>query len=511
MLNAMETPNSFSQSEEQFYTMMNFLAGEESKHLDLSGLEEFLFQGGRRLCQHLLRDHLAQRGVGDVGACIIGSDGVKRTHKRVLTRTILTLFGPIDIRRLGYSHSSVSSLFPLDAILNLPPIKISYTLQKHFVLEVIESSFQKSYERIKRWTDITITSRQAQSIILNAAEDFQDFYEIRVRKKTEHSSDLPLLILTSDGKGVFVKIDDLRPATQQRARRKTRSKMDDISQAGHTYSKRIATVASVYEIGRYIRQPADIAAHFFTPHPPVSTPSSRPTPSAKRVWAGLKEPGKTVIEAIFREALLRDVHRQKEWGVLVDGDLNQITHFQRVSETLQIPLTIVCDMIHVLRYLWKAGNAFHSNEKDATQWVYERLQHLLNGNARRVATGMRRWATRRHIEKSLRKPIDDCARYLVNHAPYLHYDEYLKKGYPIATGVIEGTCRYLVKDRMEITGARWGLKGAEAVLKLRAIQTSGDFQEYWNFHEKKQFERNHQILYKHPSILQPKKVPDVPS
>ena len=140
----METPNSFSQSEEQFYTMMNFLAGEESKHLDLSGLEEFLVQGSRSLCRQLLRDHLAQRGLGDVGACVIGSDGVKRPHKRVLTRTIITLFGPIKIPRLGYSQSLVSSLFPLDAILNLPPIKISYALQKHFVLEVIESSFQKS-------------------------------------------------------------------------------------------------------------------------------------------------------------------------------------------------------------------------------------------------------------------------------------------------------------------------------------------------------------------------------
>jgi hypothetical protein len=85
------------------------------------------------------------------------------------------------------------------------------------------------------------------------------------------------------------------------------------------------------------------------------------------------------------------------------------------------------------------------------------------------------------------------------------YHLYLEKGYPIATGVIEGTCRYLVKDRMEITGARWGLQGAEALLQLRAIECSGDFDEYWKFYEQKQYEKNYQCLYKNPDVLRPKK------
>ena len=63
--------------------------------------------------------------------------------------------------------------------------------------------------------------------------------------------------------------------------------------------------------------------------------------------------------------------------------------------------------------------------------------------------------------------MDDCANYLLNYAPYLHYDKALAEGVPIASGVIEGTCRHLVEDGMNITGARWGLAGAEAVLRLR--------------------------------------------
>ncbi|HSH58395.1 MAG TPA: ISKra4 family transposase, partial [Acidimicrobiales bacterium] len=65
----------------------------------------------------------------------------------------------------------------------------------------------------------------------------------------------------------------------------------------------------------------------------------------------------------------------------------------------------------------------------------------------------------------------------------------------IATGVIEGTCRYLVADRMDITGARWSVKGAEAVLKLRAVRSNGDFDEYWQFHLDQERQRVHESRY----------------
>ncbi len=94
-----------------------------------------------------------------------------------------------------------------------------------------------------------------------------------------------------------------------------------------------------------------------------------------------------------------------------------------------------------------------------------------------------------------REPIDQCTTYLANHVPYLNYPDYLAKGYPIATGVIEGACRYLVKDRMDLTGARWGLEGGEAVLKLRALVINGDFDAYWTFHETQEYQRNHQATF----------------
>ncbi|MCW2881612.1 MAG: hypothetical protein JWQ95_5712 [Sphaerisporangium sp.] len=71
----------------------------------------------------------------------------------------------------------------------------------------------------------------------------------------------------------------------------------------------------------------------------------------------------------------------------------------------------------------------------------------------------------------------------------------LAAGWPIATGVIEGACRRLIGDRLDITGARWGLPGAEAILKLRAMIANGDFDTYWRFHLAQDRRRVHQTRY----------------
>ncbi len=97
--------------------------------------------------------------------------------------------------------------------------------------------------------------------------------------------------------------------------------------------------------------------------------------------------------------------------------------------------------------------------------------------------------------------VDKCADYLLKYRNYLRYDQYLQQGYPIATGVIEGTCRHLVNDRMDITGARWRLDRAEAVLRIRALRASGDFDEYWQFHKLQEFKRNHVSKFQNPEIL----------
>jgi len=158
---------------------------------------------------------------------------------------------------------------------------------------------------------------------------------------------------------------------------------------------------------------------------------------------------------------------------------------------------IVVDIIHVIEYLWRAGRVFYPESGlELELWVQKRILEVLRGKSGLVAGGMRRSATWHKLDEETRKPVDACARYLLNNKKYLQYSQALSQGAPIATGVIEGACRHLVRDRMDVTGARWSLLGAEAVLKLRALRSSNDFDEYWKYHEQCHYERVHKSRYK---------------
>jgi len=167
-------------------------------------------------------------------------------------------------------------------------------------------------------------------------------------------------------------------------------------------------------------------------------------------------------------------------------------HIEQAAKAHGVSVVMILDIIHVLEYLWKAAKVrFAPDDPQGASWVAEQIERLLHGQVRSMVRSLRRWATVQGLNPKQREPIDQCATYLANHVSYLNYPVYLAKGYPIATGVIEGACRYLVKDRMAITGARWGLEGGEAVLKLRALVINSDFDAYWTFHETQAYQRNH--------------------
>jgi len=182
--------------------------------------------------------------------------------------------------------------------------------------------------------------------------------------------------------------------------------------------------------------------------------------------------------------------------IAVDGAEHQMALIRRLVKRHGVTVTIVLDLVHVLEYLWEASHCFFKVGSDAAEeWVSAKALEVLRGNAGQVAGGMRRKATKLKLEKRKRKNVDKCADYLLKYKSYLHYDKYLAAGFPIASGVIEGACRYLVKDRMDLTGARWGITNAEAVLKLRALRSSGDMEDYWDFHRAEEFKRHHRSRF----------------
>ncbi len=468
-------------------------------------METFLGTEGRELIRTLLEDHIRFRGIGDIGQVVVGADGITRAYRQVRSRALITVFGRVEIQRLGYSSPGTDSIFPLDAALNLPTTMYSYGLRKMVAYEIARGSFHDAIESTQRQTGLKIARRQAENIVLESAQDFDAFYSKNtVPEAVPATGKSPLLVITTDGKGIVVRREDLREATRRKAESGSNKKLKKrLSKGEKLNRKRMATVASVYEIGRHVRTADSIIGDLKSEKRDTKREKMpRPRPLNKRVWASLAKSQEAVIGEIFNEALQRDPEKLKEWICLVDGDPKQLRHIRKYIKRYDLKIAIVLDIIHVIEYLWRAARVFYSEtDPTAEAWVCVRLLNVLNGKSSDVAAGVRRSATLQKVKQNDRKPVDKCANYLLKNVAYLKYDVCLKRGWPIASGVIEGACRHLIKDRMDVTGARWSLDGAEAVLKMRSLKSSSHFDEYWSFHEKQEFTRNHHIRYKNPDVL----------
>lgn len=199
-----------------------------------------------------------------------------------------------------------------------------------------------------------------------------------------------------------------------------------------------------------------------------------------------------VIAQVFDHAEARDPTHTRTWVVLVDGAQHQLDLIRAEAARRKVTIHIVIDFIHVIEKIWACAWDLHKPADPAAEdWVATHALALLAGHTGQVATALDAQAA--PLPAHRRQQVDAAIRYLTGHAAFLRYDRALKAGWPIATGVIEGAVRHIVADRLDIGGARWGLAGAEAVLKLRAIVANGSFGEYWCFHLAHEHHRVHHV------------------
>jgi hypothetical protein len=256
----------------------------------------------------------------------------------------------------------------------------------------------------------------------------------------------------------------------------------------------MAVVTALYDAAPAVRDPADIL-----PATAVERAGRRPGPKAvnREVDASLADSTAPMTKRLFDRAQQRDPAHQRRWIVLVDGDNHQIDRIRSEAHAHGVDVDIIVDFIHILEYLWKAAEDLHPTQPGRADFVARTARDLLEHHPARVIADL----NIHHdtlTQAGTRAPgLKRCIDYLTAKQPYLIYRIALTMGWPIATGVIEGTCRYLVKDRMAITGARWSLPGAEAVLLLRAVIMNGDFEAYWQFHLQQEHQRTHTSRYQH--------------
>jgi hypothetical protein len=499
----------FAGAREQFAETEDWLAG-EAAGLQHAELEEQLEVRGRELIRRLFQGHLDLLAAReDRRDDVAGEDGVTRTRaERGRARPLMTKFGQVSVSRIAYRSPGRSNVHPLDAALNLPEEKHSHGLRRLAAVEAARGSMEAAGAAITRAAGVTIGKRQVEGLALRAAADVEPFCASRAPGP---APDDHALVLTFDGKGIVMRPDALRPATAKAAAAAEGRLATRLSPGEKHGRKRMAELACVYDAAPVPRTPGDIISTPAQKRKKKKAQAAKPKgkgkprePQARRKWltASVTDDISAVIAAAFGEAERRDPQHKREWAVLIDGNNTQIEAVTAAAAARGVTVTITIDFIHVLEYCWKAAwSFFDKGEPAAEEWVAAQARKILHGKSAQVATGIRRRATTYGYSRTERAGADECARYLDNKKDYLGYPTALKKGRPIATGIIEGACRHIVKDRMDITGARWGLEGAEAILKLRALAASGDFDAYWHYHLRREHERIHHAKYRDSHIL----------
>ncbi len=401
-----------SHARQQFSSLEAWLSAPSTLQLPLHQIERQQQTKGREVQRLLLQAHLQRRGHGEVGPALCvqqGNDEVLYTHRRLSTRSLKTVFGPIEIVRMGYSHLGANSIYPLDEALALPARVCSYELQRRLVQAAVQGTFQESIDGIVDLTGLSVSKRSLEELLVDAARDFDVFYRERVPAPAAGS----ILVAAVDGKGVpMVKPDGARPTVR-------------LTKGQKANRKRMATVAAVFTKNPWVRTPEQVVESLFrTGSPPLPSGQAPPRPENKRVWASLLKGKTAVIQEVAQEMQRRDPGGVKTRVALTDGERAlQIL----VDRTLGV--TLILDLLHVLEKLWKAAYVFHAEGSlEAELWVLDRTLRILFGEVSQVVKGIRQSVTKRQLFGAKRKTLLGVADYLHHNRARMRYDEYLAQG-----------------------------------------------------------------------------------
>ena len=464
---------------EALFELERYLADAEGAGAGLPELERESLRRGREIVRLALQSHLDARSPGDVGRALLldHPDGTVRLgEKRLHTRSIVTIVGELSVSRLGYAAPGHRSVHPLDAELFLPARPFSYDVQRHLARAAVCGPFDEAVRTMGELAGVTVPKRSAEQIVLDAACDFETFY---ARRSGAALCDGDLVVGAVDGKGIPM----VKPEGALKVVRRKKGEKPN--------KKKMATVAAVHACAPRPRTTETVLASLFAEGPQKDRREARQRPKDKRVWASLLSTKDTFIAEVKAEMLRRDPDRSHTWVMVTDGE----RALQRRVTAAFEGVTLVLDLLHVMEKLWKVGHALYGEgSPEAVAFVRERARRVLDGEVSQVVKGLRLIATKRHLTGEKAKTLRSVADYLYANRTRMAYDDYMAKRWPIASGSVEGTCKCLVRDRFERSGMRWSPAMAEAMLRLRAIYLSGDWDEYWEWHITQDQER----LYRTP-------------
>ena len=390
-------------------------------------------------------------------------------------RSYVSAFGPTPFERDVYAtrETQRQEVVPLDAKLGMPESDTSYLLQKWSGTQFVKESYQESRLTLESILGFAPSVNCLEDMAAAAAEHADAYFEHQ--QPVDSTTEEEILVATSDCKGVPMrKVDAPRKKQDDEVPRRKRLK-----QGEKNGQKRMACVGGVYSVAPFRRTVEDVLNEILR----HEKQAQRPKPQNKRLRAVLTREvdGKdvnakdVVFDWLAKEVQQRDPQEQRTVVAIMDGetklrDLQELTIGRAIG---------ILDIWHVTEYLWELAYCFYRDGSDeAEAFVGTYLRKLLEGKVNRVIGGIRQMATKRELSEPKWEKVEDCLAYFAARADYMKYDEYLAAGYPIGSGVVEGACRHLVKDRMEQTGMRWRIAGAQAILSLRAIYVNDDWEAF---------------------------------
>ena len=465
-------------------------AADEARFCDHGEREKVIGQEGRELQRRLLQATFdidsarEERASGVTSAAGIGHGSVEEGHGRGLA----SVFGPVRVTRMAYRNRREPNLYPADARQVLPGDPYSLGMRSLAAFHLAVSGFGQAQEVIEARTGVTVGRAQLAGLAEDLAAWTGDFYEERSRDaEEEQQPDTDVIMMQGDGKGIA-----MRPEHRRNAGKETEST--------HPGVKKMAEIVAVADFTPAVREPEDIAA-------PQARRKAHPGPRARDKWvsASVTETIEDMIAAAFDEAGRRDPQRVRQRVFLAGGNKQQITAIEAQAAERGLKVPVLIDYIHVSGYIGKASAALHPGDPvTAGQWADGQLLRVLHGRAQAVAATLKSVAAKTRANPRKRHPgltgMDRAVTYLTNNCKHMRYDKALASGWPIATGMIEGACRFVIEDRFGITGARWSPDGAEVILKLRAVVVNGDLDDYMRYYKERYRDEHHLARYDQDTI-----------
>jgi hypothetical protein len=459
----------------------------EAQCMEIGEVERHLLSLVMAVGRAALEEFLAVKGTGYAGKEIVDAQDNRCPYVRDRSCAYRSIFGTISIARAYYHHGGSPGVFPLDGELNLPDRGYSYLVQEFASRLAVTMSYEDAQEILSSFFPVKMPIRSLESIVGDVCDEVDRFYEEKA--PPDGCPEAVVTVATVDKKGVVIRKPNAGEAGPESAP----------ANPDKPGKKKMATVISTYVTPRHVRTSDDIVQEVSD----QASSHSRPKPQNKITWGSLTDGPETTV-ARFKKAVDQRLPQGNELVCILDGERSLWALFYAYFPAA----FFVLDIFHVLEHLGKAALLFHDEDSpQAREFMTERLRMLLQGKAGRMIGGLKQMLTKHELSNAARHSLNQVIGYLERNRRHMRYEICLSKGYPIGSGVIEGACRNLINDRLELTGMSWTLQGAESVMRLRAVHINKDWDAFWKHRRTSERHRLYGVEHTNSSEIREQELP----